>query len=161
MQNQNTQHRAFPCAGLPMWSPTIVLPRPEPSVASFVFFSTACHTRPWLMRDCAQMKEGGPCAFLSLSTACHTWLTRDYAQTREHATLRTAQSKRREPNRKKAKEQTNKTHSTGPSHVVPHHSTTPARASLTSLFGWEAVILACMAVCVWQRSQLEFIGTTL
>ena len=31
------------------------------------------------------------------------------------------QSKRREPHRKKSK-----THSTGPSHVVPHHGTTPA-----------------------------------
>ena len=35
--------------------------------------------------------------------------------------------------------------STGPSRVVPHRSTTPARSSLTSLFGWEAVSLDDMA----------------
>ena len=35
--------------------------------------------------------------------------------------------------------------STGPSRVVPHRSTTPARTSLTSLFGWEAVSLVDMA----------------
>ena len=35
--------------------------------------------------------------------------------------------------------------STGPSRVVPHRSTTPARTSLTSLFGWEAVSLVAMA----------------
>jgi hypothetical protein len=32
-----------------------------------------------------------------------------------------------------------KKRSTGPSRVVPHRSTTPARTCLTSLFGWEAV----------------------
>ena len=61
---------------------------------------------------------------------------------------------------KRATSQKSKTHSTGPSHVVPHHSTTPARA-LTSLFGWEAVILACMAVCVRRRSQIIYIATAL
>ena len=35
--------------------------------------------------------------------------------------------------------------STRPSRVVPHRSTTPARACLTSLFGWEAVSQADMA----------------
>eukprot|EP00964_Phaeocystis_antarctica_P086456 scaffold54750_cov59-Phaeocystis_antarctica.AAC.1 len=35
--------------------------------------------------------------------------------------------------------------STGPSRVVPHRSTTPARTCLTSLFGWEAVSQADMA----------------
>ena len=35
--------------------------------------------------------------------------------------------------------------STGPSRVVPHRSTTPARTSLTSLFGWEAVSLIDVA----------------
>ena len=35
--------------------------------------------------------------------------------------------------------------STGPSRVVPHRSTTPARTSLTSLFGWGAVSLVDMA----------------
>ena len=34
---------------------------------------------------------------------------------------------------------------TGPCCVVPHRSTTPARSSLTSLFGWEAVSLDDMA----------------
>ena len=38
-----------------------------------------------------------------------------------------------------------KKRSTGPSRVVPHRSTTPARTSLTSLFGWEAVSLVDMA----------------
>jgi hypothetical protein len=35
--------------------------------------------------------------------------------------------------------------STGPSRVVPHRSTTPARTCLTSLFGWEAVSQADVA----------------
>ena len=100
-------------------------------------------SRPRATHDHGSCATVRPMCFSQFSTACHTWLTRDCAQTRGHATLRTAQSKRREPKSKRA----NKTHSTGPSHVVPHHSTTPARASLTSLFGWEAVILACMAVC--------------
>ena len=39
----------------------------------------------------------------------------------------------------------NKKRSTGPSRVVPHRSTTPARTCLTSLFGWEAVSQADMA----------------
>jgi hypothetical protein len=38
-----------------------------------------------------------------------------------------------------------KKRSTGPSRVVPHRSTTPARTCLTSLFGWEAVSQADMA----------------
>ena len=38
--------------------------------------------------------------------------------------------------------------STGPSRVVPHRSTTPARTSLTSLFGWEAVSLVDMAALI-------------
>ena len=42
--------------------------------------------------------------------------------------------------------------STGPSRVVPHRSTTPARSSLTSLFGWEAVSLDDMAAL---RTQVE------
>ena len=44
------------------------------------------------------------------------------------------QSKRREPHRKKAK----------PKKQNTQHR---AKASFTSLIGWEAVILACMAVC--------------
>ena len=39
----------------------------------------------------------------------------------------------------------NKKRSTGPSRVVPHRSTTPARTCLPSLFGWEAVSQADMA----------------
>ena len=35
-------------------------------------------------------------------------------------------------------------------HVVPHRSTTPARACLTSLFGWEAV----RARLIWPRWQI-------
>ena len=62
-----------------------------------------------------------------------------------HVANGTEQTKRAKSQKNK---RANKTHSIGPSHVVPHHSTTPARATLTSLFGWEAVILACMAVCV-------------
>ena len=41
-----------------------------------------------------------------------------------------------------------KKRSTGPSRVVPHRSTTPARTSLTSLFGWEAVSLVDMAALI-------------
>ena len=41
--------------------------------------------------------------------------------------------------------------STGPSRVVPHRSTTPARTCLTSLFGWEAV-----ARLIWARSRQIF-----
>ena len=48
--------------------------------------------------------------------------------------------KRNAPKRKR-----NKKRSTGPSRVVPHRSTTPARTCLTSLFGWEAVSQADMA----------------
>ena len=40
--------------------------------------------------------------------------------------------------------------STGPSRVVPHRSTTPARTCLTSLFGWEAVSQADMAALMKQ-----------
>ena len=49
-------------------------------------------------------------------------------------------SKERTPSAKRKKKR-----STGPSRVVPHRSTTPARTSLTSLFGWEAVSLVDMA----------------
>ena len=42
-------------------------------------------------------------------------------------------------------ERENKKRSTGPSRVVPHRSTTPARTCLTSLFGWEAVSQADVA----------------
>ena len=43
--------------------------------------------------------------------------------------------------------------STGPSRVVPHRSTTPARSSLTSLFGWEAVSLDDMAALKFQKQN--------
>ena len=46
--------------------------------------------------------------------------------------------------------------STGPSRVVPHRSTTPARTSLTSLFGWEAVSLVDMAAL---KKQSMFVNT--
>ena len=53
-----------------------------------------------------------------------------------------------------------KTCSTEPSHVVPHHSTTSARWSLTSLFGWEAVTLHCVAACTAGGGTLHFIPLT-
>ena len=43
--------------------------------------------------------------------------------------------------------------STGPSRVVPHRSTTPARTCLTSLFGWEAVSQADMAALDKEEKQ--------
>ena len=42
-------------------------------------------------------------------------------------------------NEKREEEEVQKKRSTGPSRVVPHRSTTPARTCLTSLFGLEAV----------------------
>ena len=54
----------------------------------------------------------------------------------------------------KGKKRRNKKRSTGPSRVVPHRSTTPARTCLTSLFGWEAVSQADMAaLLVWQEHR--------
>ena len=52
--------------------------------------------------------------------------------------------------RKKACAKQKKKRSTGPSRVVPHRSTTPARTSFTALFGWEAVSLVDMAALVTQ-----------
>ena len=48
-------------------------------------------------------------------------------------------------NEKREEKEIQKKRSTGPSRVVPHRSTTPARTCLTSLFGWEAVSQADMA----------------
>ena len=56
--------------------------------------------------------------------------------------------------RKKACAKQNKKRSTGPSRVVPHRSTTPARTSLTSLFGWEAVSLVDMAALMEKATSL-------
>ena len=50
--------------------------------------------------------------------------------------------------RKAVSPHTQQKRSTGPSRVVPHRSTTPARTSLTSLFGWEAVSLVDMAALI-------------
>ena len=68
-------------------------------------------------------------------------LTRAYVAVRSPVVLHNL---RKEPKscEPKAKQQKR---STGPSRVVPHRSTTPARTSLTSLFGWEAVSLVDMA----------------
>ena len=57
------------------------------------------------------------------------------------------EKKRREitHNERKREKEKEKKRSTGPSRVVPHRSTTPARTCLTSLFGWEAVSQADMA----------------
>ena len=52
---------------------------------------------------------------------------------------RTAGYGTRKRGKRKRKEKRIKKRSTGPSRVVPHRSTTPARTCLTSLFGWEAV----------------------
>ena len=57
--------------------------------------------------------------------------------------------------RKKACAKQKKKRSTGPSRVVPHRSTTPARTSLTSLFGWEAVSLVDMAALIAADSSLD------
>ena len=48
-------------------------------------------------------------------------------------------------NEKREEKEVQKKRSTGPSRVVPHRSTTPARTCLTSLFGWEAVSQADVA----------------
>ena len=48
-------------------------------------------------------------------------------------------------NEKREEKEVHKKRSTGPSRVVPHRSTTPARTCLTSLFGWEAVSQADVA----------------
>ena len=47
--------------------------------------------------------------------------------------------KEKEKKRKAERKRRMQKRSTGPSRVVPHRSTTPARTCLTSLFGWEAV----------------------
>ena len=57
----------------------------------------------------------------------------------------TKQGEERYALKRQATKERNKKRSTGPSRVVPHRSTTPARTCLTSLFGWEAVSQADMA----------------
>ena len=47
--------------------------------------------------------------------------------------------KEKEKKRKAERKRRMQKRSTGPSRVVPHRSTTPARTCLTSLLGWEAV----------------------
>ena len=56
-------------------------------------------------------------------------------------------------------ERENKKRSTGPSRVVPHRSTTPARTCLTSLFGWEAVSQADMAALNNQDDEPTILPT--
>ena len=51
-----------------------------------------------------------------------------------------------------------KKRSTGPSRVVPHRSTTPARTYLTSLFGWEAVSQADVAALSMMEGKHFMIG---
>ena len=51
--------------------------------------------------------------------------------------------------------------STGPSRVVPHRSTTPARTCLTSLFGWEAVSQADVAALKKQSECTNMISVAL
>ena len=53
-----------------------------------------------------------------------------------------------------------KKRSTGPSRVVPHRSTTPARTCLTSLFGWEAVSQADMAALSSLADNLNLSSNT-
>ena len=55
-------------------------------------------------------------------------------------------------------ERENKKRSTGPSRVVPHRSTTPARTCLTSLFGWEAVSQADVAALSMKEEIHRMIG---
>ena len=55
-----------------------------------------------------------------------------------------------------------KKRSTGPSCVVPHRSTTPARTCLTSLFGWEAmslglILLYCLIYCRGRLKEALFV----
>ena len=59
---------------------------------------------------------------------------------------------------RKSKEN-HKKRSTGPSRVVPHRSTTPARTCLTSLFGWEAVSQADMAALDTTRFDLTLLSS--
>ena len=61
----------------------------------------------------------------------------------KHLKARRARGKGGKHSNKKSKRKEKR--STGPSRVVPHRSTTPARTCLTSLFGWEAVSQADMA----------------
>ena len=66
------------------------------------------------------------------------------------------EGERKEEKEKKDKAKRKK-RSTGPSRVVPHRSTTPARTSLTSLFGWEAVTLPDVAAHNKMHELLVFI----
>ena len=59
-----------------------------------------------------------------------------------------AEGRREKEKKRKRMRQKQKKRSTGPSRVVPHRSTTPARTRLSSLFGWEAVSLVDMAALV-------------
>ena len=65
-----------------------------------------------------------------------------------------------EKKRREGKDRRGKTEkrSTGPSRVVPHRSTTPARTCLTSLFGWEAVSQADMAAMFVQSDFTKSTG---
>ena len=62
---------------------------------------------------------------------------------------------------KKNEKKRKKKRSTGPSRVVPHRSTTPARNCLTSLLGWEAVSQADMAALISPAGTLYMKATTL
>ena len=58
--------------------------------------------------------------------------------------------------KKREEKEMQKKRSTGPSRVVPHRSTTPARTCLTSLFGREAVSQADMAALHRQPMSIDF-----
>ena len=155
LAHTKTKHAA---PALPMCGPSHVVPHDSTTPARAqcclfcLFLDRVPHTTMAHARLC------GPCAFLSFRPRA-THGSRVTVRKRE-GTPRCERHRANEESQIAKKQKSKQTHSTGPSHVVPHHSTTQARASLTSLFGWEAVILACMAVCVCQRSQLTFIATT-
>ena len=162
LAHTKTKHAA---PGLPMCGPSHVVPHDSTTPARAqcclfcLFLDRVPHTTMAHARLCANERGWPMCFSQFVDRVPHMAHARLCANERaRHVANGTEQTKRAKSQKSK---RANKTHSTGPSHVVPHHSTTPARASLTSLFGWEAVILACMAVCVWQRSQLEYIATTL
>ena len=59
---------------------------------------------------------------------------------------------------RRGRSQVRQKRSTGPSRVVPHRSTTPARTCLTSLFGWEAVSQADVAALSMKEEKHPMIG---
>ena len=84
------------------------------------------------------------CAFPGRSPPVTSRLCSPYLQCKKKGTDHSPKGEKRRENKKR---------STGPSRVVPHRSTTPARTCLTSLFGWEAVSQADMAALSEKRNS--------